>query len=171
MLERDQDLVFWLFVLLAFGGSSGASAAPPAQPHIEPWTGPLVDVTEGWWWWWFPSPEQDAIFQAALDEERKRARDLTTRRRWEVRKTIGGASHGATVIVFYCSEPFRWPLPGRPEPAPRGMATDLTDIAWLFPAPPSALRRMVEQVADATWEYLRELYEGRRPPREPFPWQ
>lgn len=162
----DRDLLFWAFVLLVLGSSS--TARPGAQ-QLPPETAPTPgNIGVGWWWYWFPTSISDQ-YQAALDKELRRARRNKTTRRWEVRKTIGGTALGATVVVFYCREPFRWELPGLPEPAPRGMDTDLTDVAWAIPAPPSELRRMVEEVAKQAWDYLRQLYQGTRPPSEPLP--
>lgn len=167
----DSDVLMWGLLLLVFGsrapGRPGGAAPAPQLPPFAPSSSP-ADVGEGWWWYWFPT-EISAQYQAALDKELRRAKRNKTSRRWEVRKTMGGTSLGATVIVFYAFETFRWELPGLPEPAPRGLDTDLSDVAWAIPEPPSKLRVMVEQVAKQTWEYLRELAEGRRPPRQPFP--
>lgn len=155
----DSDLIFWALVLWTF--SRGGEAPAPSRPSP-------ADIDTGWWWWWFPTSQSDA-YQAALAKELRRAKRNKTTRRWEVRKTIGGTSLGATVVVFHVREAFRWELPGLPERAPRGIDTDLSDVAWAIPAPPSALRKLATEVAKQTWEYLRELYEGRRPPRAPFP--
>lgn len=166
MSDKDAVLLAVLFLLLG-GGAARPGAPAPQLPAPEPSESP-ANIGVGWWWYWFPTSISDQ-YQAALDKELRRARRRKTTRRWEVRKTMGGTALGATVIVFYCFEPFKWELPGLPEPAPRGMDTDFTDVAWAIPEPPSALRQMVESVAQEVWEYLRELYEGRRPPPEPFP--
>lgn len=152
----DSDLVFWALVLWAFSGRDG-SAAPPAPSSSTPPapSSKPADIGEGWWWWWFPT-EQSAQYQAALAKELRRSKRNGTTRRWEVRKTMGGTGLGATVVVFYVFEPFRWELPGLPQRAPAGFETSLHDVAWAIPDPPSALRRMVESVAKQTWQWLRE---------------
>lgn len=173
---RDSDLMFWALLLLMIGGSSSPSrpgGALPAPSPSSPPSGALpqpspADIGVGWWWYWFAT-EQEPLYQAAVAKELRRARRRKQGRRWEVRKTMGGTSLGATVVVFYAFEPFRWELPGLPQPAPRGLDTDWADVAWAIPEPPSELRRMVERAAKQAWEYLRELAEGRRPPRDPFP--
>lgn len=162
----DSEFVFWALLLWAFSRGEGArqgGAAPAPAPSSPP-----ADIGIGWWWYWYPN-EHSAAVHAALAKELRRAKRRKTTRRWEVRKTMGGTALGATVIVFYCSEPFRWELPGLPEPAPRGIDTDLSDVAWAIPEPPSALRRLASELAKQTWEYLRELAQGRRPQRAPFP--
>lgn len=161
----DSDTLFWALVLWAFsrGDSRPGGAAPAPSPSSSP-----ADIGEGWWWWWFPT-EQSGLYQAALAKELRRSKRNKTTRRWEVRKTIGGTALGATVVVFYVFEPFHWTLPGLPQPAPRGFETDLSDVAWAIPEPPSQLREMAREVAKQAWEYLRELAQGRRPPRAPFP--
>lgn len=166
----DSDLVFWALVLWAFsGGASARPGAPatPSTPAPTPGVSP-ADIGVGWWWWWFPNEQAD-LYQRALAKELRRAKRNKTSRRWEVRKTIGGTDLGATVVVFYTFEPFLWELPGLPMRAPRGLDTDLSDVAWAIPEPPTLLRQLAQVIAHETWEYLRELYEGRRPPREPFP--
>lgn len=165
----DSDALFWALVLWAFSSSSARPGAPAtaATPAPEP-GGTPAEIGEGWWWYWYPN-EASGQVQAVLAKELRRAKRNRTTRRWEVRKTMGGTALGATVIVFYVFEPFRWELPGLPEPAPRGIDTDLTDVAWAIPEPPSALRRLATEIAKQTWEYLRQIAEGRRPPRAPFP--
>lgn len=162
----DSDLLFWGFILWAFSRQTGdrqGGEAPAPSPSSPP-----ADIGEGWWWYWFPTSVSDQ-YQAALAKELRRSKRNKSTRRWEVRKTIGGTALGATVVVFYVFEPFKWELPGLPEPAPRGFDTDLSDVAWAIPEPPSALRQLAQVIAHETWEYLREIAEGRRPPRQPFP--
>lgn len=156
------ETLFWALVFWAF--TRGAAPAPSSSPAPRS----PADIGVGWWWWWFPTSQSDQ-YQRALAKELRRARRNKTTRRWEVRKTIGGTALGATVVVFYAFEPFHWELPGLPQPAPRGLDTDLSDVAWAIPEPPSALQRLASEVAKQTWEYLRELYQGRRPPRAPLP--
>ena len=158
---RDRDKEALLLLLLVWAYTSSGDAAPavaPEAPRPRRRRDPsMIDV--GWWWYWFP-PELDA--RVATWRQAQRSAVV-------VRKTFGSASVGATVIVFEVTKRHRWTLPGLPEPAPRGIDTDLSDVAWAIPEPPSALRRMVESAAKQSWEYLRQLYQGTRPPRAPMP--
>lgn len=165
----DSEFVFWALLLWAFSRGEGArqGGAAPA-PQRPPPGSSRADVGPGWWWYWYPNDVSEQV-QAVLAKELRRGRRNKTGRRWEIRKTMGGTSMGATVIVFFVFETFRWELPGLPEPAPRGIDTDLSDVAWAIPEPPSALRKLAGELAKQTWEYLRELAQGRRPPRAPFP--
>jgi hypothetical protein len=143
-----------LFLALAWGFRRPQATTPwVALPSTSP-------EKLGWWWYWFPSEVNRAY--AVWDK---------AERNKKVRKTIGGGpSLGATVVVFQVTgTDFTWTLPGLPERAPRGIDTDLTDVAGVIPTPPSALRQMAETVTKKTWEYLREIWQGRRPPREKLP--
>ena len=163
---RDGDML--ALALLLWAWTRGGERARPGSPALPPGPStPRANIGEGWWWYWFPTSDA-AAYQAVVDKEQRRSVRRKTRRRWEVRKTIGGTAMGATVVVFYVFEPFKWALPGLPERAPRGIDTDLTDVAWAIPQAPTELQRMAQAVANATWEYLRELYLGQRPPSEPL---
>jgi hypothetical protein len=150
--KNGSDLLL-LLLALAWGFGSVASTSrslPSPSPKKLPST---------WWWYWFP-PEVDRDYWAWDKAERNK----------KVRKVIGGPSLGATVVVFEVTGPdLKWTLPGQPEHASRGIDTDLTDVAGAIPSPPSALRKMAEAFTKETWEYLREIWEGRRPPREKLP--
>lgn len=159
MRDSDKEALLLLLLVWAYTSSSGESNAPEAPAPTRPRRRNPSMIDVGWWWYWYP-----ADVEARVSSWRQDQRSAVV-----VRKTIGSSALGATVIVFEVTKRHRWPLPGLPERAPRGIDTDLSDVAWAIPEPPALLRRMAESAVKQSWEYLRQLYQGTRPPRAPFP--
>lgn len=158
MKEKDVLAALLLWAVLGNPGLTSTSTESPSSPAPPYKPGPQT-LRPGYWWGWFTSDESPQ-YQAWWESNRSNI---------AVRKTWGSPAAGVFVVLFQVLEPVIWNMPKRPNWAPRGMDTDLSDVAGRIARPSSLLKRMVEEQARQTWQYLRDLYMGRRPPRQPLP--
>lgn len=159
MAKAKDNLLGLLILYLVISGRGLRGPETPALPGPAGPIGPKRALSPGWWWSWLTNDEA-AAYQQWWNEHRQS---------FAVRKTFGGPAFGVTIVLIEVFDAVPWPFARDAYPAPRGADTDLTDVAAALPTPPSILRKMVEQLAKQTWEYLQQLYNGTRPPAEPFP--
>jgi hypothetical protein len=144
-------LVVLALLALAAGGSRAPEPSPepspkPPRPTPEPEEpdGPVPYTIgpgpDGGWFWWFVDWTKDgAAFAEFLTREAGNV---------EVRKILSYQGNRYAVIVFeVLVDPVVWTLPGKPTPAPKKAATELTDIEQ---APPP-------EVPGVFWQWLEEM--------------
>lgn len=143
----------------ASGSSSPAPVPPRPKPPKQPGTGtrpePAPEGTEPYWvqpgwYWWFLDWSKDGAAYVQFQKEHYGY--------FEVRKVLGYAPGGNySVIIFeIVVEPVAWTLPGIPNPAPKGIDTELSDIESA-PAPEDfgAWRDYLEQMATQTVDQMK----------------
>jgi len=155
------------FALLGLGGAAAAAgASSPSSPSSprpkpprrggtgtpEPWTPPEPSEPEpywiglGWFWWFLDWTKDGAAFAAFTAEH---AGNLMVRKTWG----HGGTHH--VVLFEVTKEPLDWTLPGWPTPAPKGAATELSDIeGGPEPEPASAWRDWLTDMAGRSVEQV-----------------
>jgi hypothetical protein len=111
-----------------------AGAPPPTVPE------PLL--RPGWYWWDFGSEALPAVhaFQLA---NRAAFRTVTT---W--------TTDTHAIVLLQVHAPLRWTLGGKPQKAPHGAKTTLTDMVRM-PAPSAGFVVAVEEITGQSYDRLR----------------
>lgn len=97
----------------------------------------------GWYWWDFAQAMDGDAWVAFTQANRG---VLFTRKTWQ--------GHDRTAVLFELRQPLRWTLGGLPTKAPRGINTELQDMATA-PSPSPGFVVMVEELTGKSFDVFR----------------
>lgn len=100
----------------------------------------------GWWW----------LHYDAIEREQVQAFAKQHRVQMLIGKTFTEPKTGGEIIVFQVAvAPLIWTLPRWPTQAPKGLATEPSDIAKSAGTPTPQLRGMLEELLGKPWDKIK----------------